>query len=369
MTHARANDSRLHVTVVGQLPPPIGGFSYISDCVVKELQKTHQVCVYNIAPTQGKVGFSKHLSRMSKSIAACVGLIKARRFGLKICYHPCEGGLGLVYTVAVAWVARLCGHRVILHHHSFQYVDRWKPLMRLVLWLSDDSLHVFLCSIMRDSFERQYRQITNSIVVSNAAFVPLVAGLPPRDSTKLVMGHLSNLSREKGLYRFIDLLRLASGRGLPVRAILAGPVSSQADQIAIEHAVAEFQGALEYRGAIYGAEKNAFYNEIDVFVFPTQYVNEAQPTVIFEAIASGCSIVSYDRGCIRGQVREGHGLIIDRDKPFVESALDWVAARANNLESVRGLSTIIEKDFASRRSEALAIVDEMVDYSIGRQDN
>ena len=42
----------------------------------------------------------------------------------------------------------------------------------------------------------------------------------------------------------------------------------------------EFGDVMEYRGPVYGEDKRSFFMDIDVFLFPTIYENEAQPLVM-----------------------------------------------------------------------------------------
>ena len=241
-----------------------------------------------------------------------------------MCYVACEGDLGLVYTIMVLIAARGLGYPIALHHHSFSYIDQSRSLMRAVLFAGGDVLHIFLCSIMREKFERTYRRSVRSVILSNAAFVPpQVDEIPERQHGGLVLGHLSNLNREKGLYLYLDLLRSALKAGLDLRGILAGPAARAEDRAAIDQAVVELGARLDYRGPLYGADKDRFYRDIDVFVFPTQYQNEAQPTVLFEAQAAGNLILSFDRGCIAEQVGS-NGLVFARESDFVGFAVAWL---------------------------------------------
>ncbi len=45
----------------------------------------------------------------------------------------------------------------------------------------------------------------------------------------------------------------------------------------------EAAGYASYLGPIYGDAKTAFYGNLDVLLFPSNYVNEAEPLVIHEA--------------------------------------------------------------------------------------
>jgi glycosyltransferase involved in cell wall biosynthesis len=322
--------ARTTVIAIGQLPPPITGFSYITACVLETASCDVSLKRYDLVGARGASGLRKHTSRLAATWRACSGLIKHARAPSRICYIACEGGRGLVYTLAVIAVARLCGYPTQLHHHSFNYVDERKVLMRAILRTAPCMTHIFLCSIMRDKFEACYRpQITR--IVSNAAFVPPHPILRVPADTGIVLGHLSNLTRDKGLYTFLDLL----GRvGSEVRGVLAGPVMNYEDQVAIEAAIRDLDGRLEYRGPLYGVDKIAFYDEIDLFIFPTDYVNEAQPTVLFEALAAGCKLISFNRGCIMQQVNDD-GLVVARGEDFVSQALAWIVANGPALRPDR----------------------------------
>lgn len=340
----------LPIVAIGQLPPPMSGFAYITDQMIAALRATHAVVVCNIAAPVAATGARKHLFRLARTVAACLTLLFSARGAGRVCYIACEGGLGLVYTLLVITTARVAGYKIFLHHHSFAYIDRPRSLMRAVLRLGGDTTHIFLCAIMRDRFETAYRRIVRSTVLSNAAFVPTDTPPEPRPDATLVLGHLSNLTREKGLYLFLDLLRQSIGAKLDVRGVLAGPAALAEDRAAIAAAVVEFSGLLDYRGPVYGADKARFYRDIDVFVFPTQYANEAQPTVIFEAQAAGCWVVAYDRGCIAPQV-EANGIVVAPDADFVTATMAWMS-------SSTPISDRSERHtrFASRRAEALAVL-------------
>ena len=313
-----------NIVVIGQFPPPITGFSYITDKMSAALKQRLNVSVCNIAAPLYKNGLYKHAYRFTNTMKACMRLIALAWRGRRVCYIACEGGLGIIYTLLCVIVARLLGYRIYLHHHSFAYIDKPRRLMQAVLFVGGEIIHIFLCHTMCTKYQATYRRAVRSTVISNICFVPVdeVEPLGRCDDT-LVLGHLSNLTREKGLYVFLDLLRQAISSGKSVRGVLAGPAALEEDQAAIAAAVVEMNGKLDYRGPLYGEQKAAFYRDVDLFVFPTQYVNEAQPTVLFEAQAAGCRVLAYDRGCIPSQVGE-LGLRVSPTEDFVTEALAWI---------------------------------------------
>ena len=78
----------------------------------------------------------------------------------------------------------------------------------------------------------------------------------------------------------------------------------------------------------YDADKDCFFENIDVFVFPTK--NEAEPLVIYEAMQHGLPIITYGRGCIPEIIDTKCGLVIPPDQPFAPLALEqikkWLAS-------------------------------------------
>jgi glycosyltransferase involved in cell wall biosynthesis len=338
---------------IGQFPPPLSGFSFITAAVVKALRDTCPVDTFDIAAPKKVTGVKKHASRILATGRACVGVIRARGGKSLVCYVACEGGLGLIYTLAVMIAALLRRLPIFLHHHSFAYIDRKRPIMQAILAIEAPVTHIFLCEMMRDAFEARYGRKTRSIILSNAAFVPLLSA-PCRVASEanVVLGHLSNLTREKGLYTFLALIRRAIAAGLNVRAILAGPAELPEDRAAIEKAQGEFGAILDYRGPVYGREKDRFYQEIDAFIFPTTYVNEAQPTVLFEAQAAGCMVAAFDRGCIAQQVG-AFGLVVSRQADFVEACLSWLSQTDCPAASRIERRVAIRDDY-DRRHKAMA---------------
>lgn len=324
------------IVAIGQLPPPITGFSYITSCVVERWRTSHDVISFDVAPPAGSSGFRKGWRRICRFLKAALGLCALARGNARVCYLACEGGAGLWSTLAFVIIARLCRFSILLHHHSFTYIDQPRRLMgRIVKCGGFELLHIFLCERMRDAFQSAYDHKTHSRILSNAAFVPPQSW--PSTSAPdpaLVLGLLSNLTREKGLYVYLDLIRATFAAGLQVRGLLAGPVASPADREAIARAVVELGDHLRYLGPLFGQDKQAFYDEVDVFVFPTQYNNEAQPIVLFEAKAAGCLVITSERGCIPGQLAPSDRLV-PRNDNFVAAAVEFLSTISRDTHPMR----------------------------------
>jgi glycosyltransferase involved in cell wall biosynthesis len=311
------------IIFVGQFPPPVNGLTIITSRLSFALKSAgYDIAVVNTTAPAGQRNLLFHIVRMAM-IARALLLIAGHAIfrGSRICYFTAEGGFGLIYSVLIAILAKLLRLRIYIHHHSFSYIVRSQPLMKLLLACSGrNAIHICLSAEMAEQLARCYRRDIQSLVLSNATFVepPASTSVPARE--ELVIGLLSNLVPDKGLYQFIDILRLANKQAVPIKGVLAGPISQPADRSNLEAAERELGDRLEYRGALYGEEKAKFFADIDVFVFLTTYLNEAQPTVLFEAMAQGIPVISYDRGCISGQVADG-GHVFPQDADIIPATL------------------------------------------------
>jgi len=137
---------------------------------------------------------------------------------------------------------------------------------------------------------------------------------------------LSNISAEKGVFEFISLVRACNERGMEVKGMLAGPFAD--DRVKEEVLAAIAESGIEYVGAKYGEEKQRFFEQIDVLVFPTQYVNEAEPVTIHEAMKCSNPVIAIARGAIPEVIEPSGGRAISPDDDFVSNSFavlqDWV---------------------------------------------
>jgi len=121
----------------------------------------------------------------------------------------------------------------------------------------------------------------------------------------------------------------AIAAGLPVRFEIAGPVLEEAVQTRLNELLATHSGRVLYHGPVYGRAKDAFYDRVDVFLFPTKWKQEAQPNVIYEAFAGGAAVVAFARGCIPDMIPSDFGLVVDREADFASLASDWLTGYWN----------------------------------------
>jgi glycosyltransferase involved in cell wall biosynthesis len=340
---------------VGPFPPPVNGNALITSRACDRLSNSFRVvrCDTSVPGRRRSVGY--HARRFMRHLQSLLAIIRHSRERGRVLYVSCPGGLALWYGVAVVGMARLSRYQIVVHHHSFRYLDRRIfALAALVVTGGRATTHVCLCGRMRARLREQYPRAFHVIVWSNAAFVLPEAVEENRSQVgpPLVLGHLSNLSMTKGTPEFIELVRAARREGLDVVGRIAGPTMSPEVTRIVHDSVRELGDALTYSGRVTDDERTCFLAGVDLFVFPTRYLHEAEPLVVFESMAAGVPVVAFARGCIPGQLADtGRSIPVEAD--FVDATLPFVRRLVADAELRRRDSHAARAAFLEQRRTAL----------------
>ena len=309
------------VSFVGPLPPPVNGFSNVCAMMLDRLRTRMPVEVFNRAP--------KLRARALGILQQLVNPVKYLRLCLVgrdvVLYLALSGGRGQLVDLMYVLISKLFRRSIFVHHHSFVYINSPSWLNRCFFSLVRNEAHIVLSPNMGKSLTQLYRLNPGAIrVVSNAAFYDAddAAGVPGNESAPLQLGFLSNITFEKGIVEFFGILEKLKQRGVAYRAHIAGPLAPDARQTFDQ--LLKAASDVEYVGPLYGEHKERFYRQLDVFLFPTNYANEAEPLVIYEAMRQGVHVIACDRGSIAEMLRDGAGLAFSREH-IVEAAVAHLA--------------------------------------------
>ena len=148
---------------------------------------------------------------------------------------------------------------------------------------------------------------------------------------------------------------------------MAGPSTSTDTKHLLAEAQSEFLQDFEYRGSVADGDKHKFYNDIDVFVFPTRYRNEAQPLVLFEAMGHGVPVVAYNRGCIADDLAHA-GIAVARDRDFAQTVAPVLAQWDANRQTLESASKTALKRAEQAYAEGQSDLDRLMNELTGGQD-
>ena len=338
---------------VGPLPPPVHGFSEINRRMLAALRQRHQVRVFDMAPRGGLLGAVLQWLRFAALV------VRNKPDAL---YLALSGGLRQWVDLAFVLLAQLRGVPVFVHHHSFSYLGPGQPSKVMRFKALQNATHVALCECMGERLA-QYGITPDKVrTLSNAGFLDDVA--PPvhqigvTSPAPLRVGFLSNITADKGIFEFFSVLSAAGGDGLVLQGVVAGP---------IDPGVADaFQASLAgtpnttHIGAVYGADKAAFFGSIDVLFFPTRYPNEAEPVTILEALGHGVPVVAFTRGCIEGMVPATAGAVFPYSGQFIAQTLDALRPFAANPSALAEARLAARQAFESHRTRAQASLHTLI---------
>ena len=233
-------------------------------------------------------------------------------------YLSVNANAGMALTSMIAAAARRRGVPLFLHHHTRSHLEPGHARMASLCRASGpEAVHIAICGIMAAMTRAANPDVRRTLTYSNIGVVEVAADpedAPPHAGRTL--GHLSNLTVEKGVGRVIDTFRQARDAGLADRLVLAGPAVGPAERQLIAEAGAEFGAAFEWRGPVYGADKQAFFSDIDVFLFPSLYNNETQGIVNLEALSCGVPVIAFDVCCTKSDLDGPASVAIAPDADF-----------------------------------------------------
>lgn len=297
------------IFLVGAFPPPVHGMALVNQSILNKLMIMGiSPLLFNLSPRSLNRGLKYWIVRVWVFMRAYYGLWSSFRNlnGVRpVLYLSLSAGLGAWLDLALLNLATAFRVPAILHHHSFAYLYQPHAAIRKILRLQAPLTHVVLCPAMESGLKSTYlvNYTQSFITVGNSWLVEDTLN-PERIAqssmnTSFVIGHLANLGSEKGLYTVIEVFKVLSARGIPVKLSLAGPANGSDAQV-IEALKVEFPGQVEWSGPVYEAEKGTWYETIDVFLFPSTYPNEAYPLVLVEALSRSIPVFATCRGCMEG---------------------------------------------------------------------
>lgn len=336
------------VLMVGAFPPPVHGMAAVNAAVYEQIVRVGgKPTVINIAAKTLERSLIVRLGRVWKVAYGLSRLLFSNRLRNATLYMSVSGGFGQVYEIFFLALARFRRMRLYLHHHSYAYLDRPNWLTRvLTLVAGSNCLHITLSAGMAERLQSHYSSVHHVLAISNAVFFPnqQTSSVVPRTSLKTI-GFISNISVEKGIFEFLDLVAAYEAEGLALQAKIAGPCQDKEIENKLMQRISTLN-TVEYIGPQYDDDKELFFSEIDVLIFPTCYANEAEPLTIYEAMQRAIPVIAYGRGSIPEMVNADCGLVISPSSPFAPAALVKIKQWLSSLDEYTVASNSAVESFA-----------------------
>lgn len=236
-----------------------------------------------------------------------------------LCYVTPNAKDGAFYKdFVIVMMLKAMGQKVVIHYHNKGVATRQdKPLDNFLYKRFFKGLKVIL---LADSL---YKDVCKYVKREDVFICP--NGIPeqappaktPHEGFNILF--LSNMMKEKGVWDLVEACRILKEQGKKFHCHFVGKWSDITEK-EFHQKLQEIhlENEITAHGAKYGTEKNAFFQQADVFVFPTYYNNECFPLVLLEAMEQSLACISTREGGISAIIEERKtGYVIDKQQPLV----------------------------------------------------
>jgi len=336
---------KINILAYGLEPPPMTGKTIAFHYFSQFLAEKYNAKIINVAPSVSKGSILFKLAKVLRTIALvpCHLMLHRRTKSTNLLYMSIDGGAGILNDITIIGIARLLGYKLIIHHHSYSYINNSSLLVNIFCKIvGSNCVHLFLCAKMNTDFIKRYNLNGNSMIASNIIMHEMAENgfIPYTNNKTLRLGILSNLTFEKGLKEVLELTKRLYEANYKVEIHLAGPITGEAELKCVTNFARNMPNVVKKYGVVVGSAKTAFFRGIDLFLFPTKYKNEAEPIVIIEALKHGIPIIAYERGCISDTLMVNGCSTIDTKNSFVEIAYRIITKNNENYVSKKYASGI-----------------------------
>ena len=272
--------SKKRILFITPLPPPVHGSAmvsqYIKDC--KELQEEFVCDFVNLSTSRNidEIG-KKSLMKYIRFIGAYfITLWKLLTHHYALCYLAitCHG-MGFLKDAPFVLLCKLFRRRVVIHQHNkgmSNCVDK-QPYKWLLPLVYRNTKVILLSWYLYPDIEKVVKK-EQVMICPNG--IPEIFESEPHFERNNEVPHLlflSNLIPSKGVYVLLDACKILKDKGYKFVCDFVGGESKEITREVFEDATSE-RGISEYvvyHGPKYGRDKNKYFENSDIFVFPTYY--------------------------------------------------------------------------------------------------
>ncbi|WP_276864609.1 glycosyltransferase family 4 protein [Mediterranea massiliensis] len=306
------------------MPPPVHGAAmmgkYIHDSQV--INQAFDCRYFNLTLAKDLRDIGKGGIRKFKDFIRQLRNIRqeVKAFRPALCYVTPNAKGGAFYKdFVIVMMLKAMGQKVVIHYHNKGVATRQdKPLDNFLYKRFFKGLKVILLA------EPLYQDICKYVKREDVFICP--NGIPEQETTPTKTAHegfnilfLSNMMKEKGVWDLVEACRILKERGKKFHCHFVGKWSDITEEDFLQKIQeTHLENEITAHGAKYGTEKNIFFQQADVFVFPTYYHNETFGLVLLEAMEYAIPCISSNEGGVPTVIDEGKtGYVIEKQQPLI----------------------------------------------------
>ena len=305
------------------LPPPVHGSALVSQQIMESaLINSSFRCDYvNLSTSRrmdeiGKRSVVK-LWRMLSSFLKTFWLLLIHRYGFCYLAITCHG-VGFIKDAPFVLLCKLFRRKIVIHQHNKGMsadVSCW-PYKWVLPIVYKNTKVILLSWHLYPDIEKVVPK-ENVMICPNGIEIENMGYINERKKENRVphLLFLSNLIESKGVFVLLDALRILVDKDLSFYCDFVGGETDKIDNeiFTLEVNRRNLGRQVIYHGRKYGSEKEHYFTDADIFVFPTYYGNECFPLVLLEAMQHSLPCITTSEGGIPDMVQDGvNGIICER---------------------------------------------------------
>ncbi len=311
--------SKQSILIIGPKPPPYHGVSVAIEKLLRyEVIGKFSIFHVDLADHRGIQYVNKpdiyDLFLFLKQFYRTLKIVVSKRPSMAY-LAICQTNTGFIRDSLFVFLCSLMGCKVVLHLHGGNFRNWYEQknilfqrFIRIVL--NQISAMIVLSSSFKRIFEDLLPRRKIFVVSNGVELIPInshndTEPLNPHEKPLTVL-YLGTMNKNKGISVLIKSIPFVIDRCPNIRFVFAGPWFDDYEKGKME-AFIKCKGLnryVKFVGPVQGHAKWDILEHSDIFVFPG-IMQEGQPLVVLEAMASGLPILYTNRGCLRETVPDG----------------------------------------------------------------
>lgn len=309
------------ILFIMHMPPPVHGAAVVGKYIFESKKINAKFdCTY-LNPTMARDLDDLAKIRLKKIFGLFILLKKIYKIVKKekfdICYFtPASGRKGFYKSFIIVQWLKLLKQNVVLHFHNKGISKRQHEFFDNLLFkiFFNNVKLILLSELLYDEYAK-YVNKKDVYICPN--------GIPENDNFSNNLKHsnqsrvfqilfLSNMMEEKGVFTLLEACKILSSQGYNFKCNFVGKFSDINENVMYEK-IHEYglENFIIVHGPKYEKEKESYFLNSDLFVFPTYYQNETFGLVLLEAMQYSLPCISTFEGGIPTVVKDNvTGLLI-----------------------------------------------------------
>ncbi len=308
------------------MPPPVHGASMVGKYIHDSKVVNSKFECHYLNPTTAKNLEDVNKFRFGK-VLDVFGLIKRIKAKVRevqpdlVYFTANAAGMPFYKDFLIVRALKQMDCKVVVHYHNKGVATRQNRFVDDLLYRSffKDIKNILLAENLYNDIKKYVRREDVQIcgngipdLCSNKSTISQESS--STHSSTLHLLYLSNMMAEKGVWTLLDACVELKNRKVDFHCDFVGGWKD-VQPLYFDDAVTNYglETFVTAHGAKYGDEKEPFFENADVMVFPTYYHNECFPLVLLEGMMHGLACVSTQEAGIPGIIDEGKtGFMVSR---------------------------------------------------------